>query len=279
MQGIYRIRNKLDDKRYVGSTNDFEKGWKSRCQALRRGSYYNIHLQRAWNKYGEENFVFEIEEEVAGDNKALLPREQVYLDEGFELGILYNVARKAGGGNLGEEVNQKLRGENNPMFGKQHTVESKRKNSVARKAWHKVNEHPKGMLGKHHTEEVKQKQSERMSGENNPFYGKDMSGENNPMYGKKRPEHSKQMTGEGNPRYGKPAWNRGKQRSKECKQKIGNSVAKLYPAFYNVKTNEFIPAGENLLMMCRNHGLCQATMWRLKEGITQQTKDDWRLAG
>lgn len=108
MQGVYRIRNILDDMRYVGSTQDLEQGWIDRRRALRKGKHHNIRLQRAWNKHGEENFIFEVEEEVVGDNKALLGQEQIYLDEGFELGILYNVARKAGGGNFGEEVNQKI---------------------------------------------------------------------------------------------------------------------------------------------------------------------------
>ena len=64
MQGIYRIRNKLDDKRYIGSAQDFENGWIGRRRALRRGKHHNIRLQRAWNKHGEENFIFEVEEEV-----------------------------------------------------------------------------------------------------------------------------------------------------------------------------------------------------------------------
>lgn len=33
-------------------------------------------------------------------------------------------------------------------------------------------EHPRGMLGKSHSEETKRKMSKRMSGSNNPFYGK-----------------------------------------------------------------------------------------------------------
>ena len=108
MQGVYRIRNKINDKRYVGSAQDFDERWEGHKKELRKGIHANPYLQRAWNKYGEKNFAFEIEEEIKGSRNEAFDREQVYLDKGFELGILYNVARKAGGGNFGEEVNQKI---------------------------------------------------------------------------------------------------------------------------------------------------------------------------
>jgi len=73
-----------------------------------------------------------------------------------------------------------------------------------------------------HTEKYRHKLSERMSGENNPFYGKDMSGKNNPMYGRyhteevKR-EQSRRMSGKNHPQYGLTGEdhpNYGKRRSK-----------------------------------------------------------------
>ena len=108
MQGIYRIRNKINGKYYVGSSDNLERRQTEHQKALRAGED-SIVLQRAWNKYGRENFVFEIIEEVEGNREVWIAHEQIYLDEGFELGILYNIAKKAGGGNLGEEVNQKSR--------------------------------------------------------------------------------------------------------------------------------------------------------------------------
>ena len=148
MQGIYRIRNKLNDKRYIGSTQDLEEGWKERRRALRKGKYHNIPLQRAWNKYGEENFVFEVEEEVVGDNKALLAREQIYLDEGFAFGSLYNMAKDASA----------------PMRGRHHTGKTKQKMSRASK-------------GKPKTEKHKRNISKSKKGKNNPNYGRSPSNE------------------------------------------------------------------------------------------------------
>ncbi len=107
MQGVYKIRNKLNNKRYVGSTNNFEKRWADHRKSLRNGDN-SPYLQNAFNKHGEDNFVFEVVEEIVGSGEDLIACEQGYLDKGFELGILYNIAIVAGGRNLGEEVNRKL---------------------------------------------------------------------------------------------------------------------------------------------------------------------------
>jgi len=277
MQGVYRIRNKLDSKRYVGSAQDFNERWDVHKKELRKGIHGNLHLQRAWNKYGEENFAFEVEEEVLGKQKLRLDIEQIYLDEGFELGNLYNVARKAGGGNLGEEVNQKiskaskgrpgLTGKESPNYGKRRTEEMNREKSKAQLEYFKTHENP--FKGKHHTEKWKQEQSERMTGENHP------------MYGKKRPKHSKRMSGEGNPMFGKigkdhPKY--GKLCSEEAKAAIGKASSKPYPAFYNIETEEFIPAGRNLTKMCIRHGLSYGVACSLKADSTKQSRDGWRLA-
>lgn len=157
--------------------------------------------------------------------------------------------------------------------------------------------------GKHHTEEVKREQSERMSGENHPNYGKvgywagkknpeqskRMSGKNHPLYG---------LTGEDNPNYGRqhtkediarmrasrpnqsgennPFYH--KHHTREAKDKMSVAKAKPYPAFYNVKTEELIPAGKNLLKLCQERRLKWDTMFRLKYGKTKQSRDGWRLA-
>ena len=239
MQGVYRIRNILDNKRYVGSAQDLEEHWGEYRKALRERRHHNIRLQRAWNKYGEENFVYEIEGEVEGNRNVLLACEQIYLDEGFKQGILYNIARKAGGGNLGPEVNRKKSGKNHPMYGKPRTEEFKQAQSKFMKDWHEENEnpykgkhhteitcdqisekgkewhrtheHPRGMLGKHQTEQAKAE------------IGKANSGENNPMYGKHHTDETKQEQSEIRKEYYKTntSWWVGKHHTEETKQKIG----------------------------------------------------------
>lgn len=258
MQGIYKIRNKINEKYYVGSSINVERRWGEHQRGLNEGSYnkFNPYLQNAWNKYGRENFIFKIAEEIEneGDLRSI---EQEYLDKGFELGILYNTARIAGGGNLGPEVNQRISknhadqwGINNPMYGKHHTEETCAKISK---------NNARGFSGKHHTEGSLAK----MSGENNPMYGK--TGKDNPFYGRHHTEEwkqkeSKRKSGEGNPRYG------------------GEGDAKPYPAFYNEGTNEFIPAGINLAKLSRGQNLNYMAVWNLRQHNTKQSHDGWRLA-
>lgn len=57
---IYQIRNIENDKRYIGSTIEPNKRFAWHQRYLRIEKHHSIRLQRAWQKYGEKNFVFEI---------------------------------------------------------------------------------------------------------------------------------------------------------------------------------------------------------------------------
>ncbi len=93
--GIYKITNYANGKIYIGSPSHIESRWSDHFKTLRRNCHKNTHLQRAWNKYGEECFIFEIIELVEKSN--LLVREQYWIDTlnvcDGEVG--YNIARKA----------------------------------------------------------------------------------------------------------------------------------------------------------------------------------------
>ena len=77
---IYKIRNVVNDKFYVGSTVDSRKRFWAHRKALRLGTHDCTHLQRAWNKYGEDCFKFEIVE-VVPEGEDLLAAEQKWLDD------------------------------------------------------------------------------------------------------------------------------------------------------------------------------------------------------
>lgn len=63
--GIYSITNMKNGKKYIGSTaKSFKSRWKKHITNLKNGGHASHHLQNSWNKYGEDCFVFKIEEIV-----------------------------------------------------------------------------------------------------------------------------------------------------------------------------------------------------------------------
>lgn len=101
MIGIYRIKNLKNKKCYYGSSKNIEKRWRTHLNNLKNGKHHNIHLQRSWDKYGEDNFVFELVEEC--NETILLELEQKYLDLNpeFNIGI-----KSSGGDNLTKNPNK-----------------------------------------------------------------------------------------------------------------------------------------------------------------------------
>lgn len=255
MQGIYRIRNKLNGKYYIGSSVDAKSRWEGHCRQL-KNSVHNHLLQPAWDKYGEENFEFEFIEKVENED-GLLSIEQKYLDEGFESNVLYNIARKAGGGGLSEETKRKI----GKSVSEKWTPERRGELSEQKKEYWASEEH-------------REEQSKRQRDSWTPERREDASKQTeNSWTPERREKHSERMSDENHPR----PW-LGKHHTKETKAKLSKASAKPYPAFYNVKTGELIPAGKNLLNLCSELDLNYGSMWNIKKGVHKLTSDCWRLA-
>ena len=58
--GIYRIRNILNNKIYIGSSINIKKRFERHKRDLKMNSHSNLELQRVFNKYGNAIFQFEI---------------------------------------------------------------------------------------------------------------------------------------------------------------------------------------------------------------------------
>lgn len=77
--GIYRIVRLDTGREYIGHSCDIGRRWADHRRLLNAGSHHASKLQRAWSKYGQEAFAFEIIEFC--DRAALVEREQWHFDE------------------------------------------------------------------------------------------------------------------------------------------------------------------------------------------------------
>ena len=156
---IYKIRNVVNNKFYVGSTVDSRKRFWAHRKALRLGNHDCIHLQRAWDKYGEDCFKFEIIEQL-NSKEELYPAEQKWLDEHFGKDYCYNVAAHA----------------DSPM--RDASPEIRAKLSAKAKEWHEHNAHPRqGMTHTPESIELMVANNKAPKGENHYRYGKTVSEE------------------------------------------------------------------------------------------------------
>ena len=100
---IYKITNKIDGKFYIGSTNNLIKRYYTHINHIRTNKSTCIKLIRAVNKYGENNFTFEILCECSTEE--ILKTEQSYIDS---LNPTYNIAKIAGS-NLGIKRSEEVK--------------------------------------------------------------------------------------------------------------------------------------------------------------------------
>jgi group I intron endonuclease len=162
-QGIYLIKNVLNNKAYVGgsifatdgirTTRSIHIRLREHLYDLNKGKHANRHLQAAWNKYGTNNFKMYILELVDGD---VLVAEQRWIKElqvcNPEFG--YNICLVAGSPFAGrthtEETKEKLR---MLSTGRKHSEESRKKMSqwqigkvLSEETKHKISMSEKGKV-------------------------------------------------------------------------------------------------------------------------------------
>lgn len=108
MQGIYQIKNKVNNKVYVGQSTDIRGRWEHHIRDLEVGRHQNHHLQNAWNKYGKDAFEFSIIEECSYE--MLTEREQYWIDYygGQNSFTTYNNRDAGIGGHLSEHAKRKI---------------------------------------------------------------------------------------------------------------------------------------------------------------------------
>jgi group I intron endonuclease len=138
--GIYRIRVHrgaprgfaLPDKFYIGHSADLERRQRDHLYDLKADRHGNIQLQRAYNKYGRENFTFETLIVCAPISEMLLMYEQLVVDA-FDPELLYNILLECVRTRLGVrdtlETRQK---KSRSRIGRKYTAETCAKISAAK---------------------------------------------------------------------------------------------------------------------------------------------------
>lgn len=106
-KGIYKITNIINNKYYVGSSLDLMSRKANHFRKLKTNRHHCAHLQNAWNKYGEENFKWEVIELLNDlDLTEIRKIEQRYISADFD--NQYNIAKDTmAPGVYSEEVRQK----------------------------------------------------------------------------------------------------------------------------------------------------------------------------
>lgn len=136
MTGIYCIENKINGKKYVGQAVDVKTRWRHHRCLLESNKHHSKALQRAWNKYSKEAFVFYMLELCEPDQLNDLERNWIKRLNTFGCG--YNMT-EGGEGQQGRywtvEQRQHLseinKGENNPSYGLKRSLETRHKMSIS----------------------------------------------------------------------------------------------------------------------------------------------------
>lgn len=105
--GVYMIAHIASDRRYVGSTVNFSKRFRTHLQLLRRGAHHSHKLQKDWDKYGEGAFEISILTRCPEDE--LLEKEQRVMNRLGASKRGYNVAIFAEAPNRGRKMSDEAR--------------------------------------------------------------------------------------------------------------------------------------------------------------------------
>ncbi len=122
--GVYSILCVKTGKRYIGCSKWVETRMKDHKSDLKRGKHINIHLQRAWEAYGEEYFVFEvlIKTDTPFEDEIRLIAEYDSFNNGYNL--------TPGGEGVGSD-SPELCAKRVATFKKNYSEETKKKKSEA----------------------------------------------------------------------------------------------------------------------------------------------------
>ena len=159
MNNVVYIKHFENGNKYIGITSNFDK--RMREHEMAKDNLLVHCAMRKHSHYTEIVFRSSSYEDVLAMERVVI---QNFIDIGYNLGDgLYNMTL-GGEGTLGCINHADVSGSRNPMYGKTHAENARRKISSFRKSYTM-------------TEDTKRKLSNSMKGKNNPMYGKTHSDE------------------------------------------------------------------------------------------------------
>lgn len=174
-QFIYKIINSVNGKFYVGSTTNTRERFRTHRNRLRKNRHHAAHLQAAWNKYGEQAFVFHVVASIP-EGESLQGAEDKWLAEHVGKDYCYNKSKYS---------DTPMRGipkEQHPSFGRPKTETERQAISQSLRDFYAAdpNNHPR--VGKKHSDETRAKiraaiQGKVASGDNHYRFGQTLSDE------------------------------------------------------------------------------------------------------
>lgn len=106
--GIYKIQNLENGKVYIGASRNILLRWYQHKYDLRNFRHHSEHLQKAWIKYGEDSFQFDIIE--CCEERDLNNKEKFYIQlyKSNDKNYGYNIFDGGNTHNVPEETKKKL---------------------------------------------------------------------------------------------------------------------------------------------------------------------------
>lgn len=170
MKGIYKITNLKNNKVYIGQSERLNEREREHLYRLERNEHNNEYLQKSYNKYGKDNFIFEVVEETNDLNN----RELYWINEygGINSELNYNLKdplTMRWSNYTKVKQSKSMLGENNPNYGNKWSQEqkdevSKNKKGISfekrmgkKRADIAKKNMSKGQTGRKHTEETLKK--------------------------------------------------------------------------------------------------------------------------
>jgi len=183
--GIYKIINLINDKIYIGSAVDLNKRCYQHFYNLKNNTHHSNYLQNSYNKYGIENFKFEIilrcpKEDLLSIEQYLIdyykPQYNICKTAGSLLGFKHKDSMKlfhrekmlnntiCTGKILSKDHKDKIGNSNKNKIRSLETIEKLRKAKIGKKQTQEtIDKRVSKIKGKKFTQEQKLKASQRSS--------------------------------------------------------------------------------------------------------------------